>query len=460
MAGVHGSLSEQEANAAQAAFDDYDLPSAEARFDYALTLDNDNDIARIGLALAKSGRGKHFEALDLIETVKPSADGAAAHAQIALNAGRYTEARAALDHAMRLSPKSAAAWTAAAAVAAGSGTEAGWNQSIADLSMALYCAGSAKTSIRMDRVASYMALNRFDEALADLDKILQEKPHLAPAHWNRAVALLSQGQWLAGMQEYDWRLKLPWQFAPAFNSLQTSGLPKWDGASGRLLLVQEGGFGDTIMALRYLPLIENCEVTALVPTQLSELVDCDTVTKFPGDTAAWDFCLPFMSLVPLFKNIPPAPYLDVSEWSGRIPGNGRSRMGIAWSAGHNHSRRGVRSLPLDKLVAAFGERFELFSMQNHDHAAADVRGVHTSHFADFADLAGLMQLMDVVVSIDTAAIHLAGALGKPAHLLLDYAPEWRWSYPWYESVKTHTQKSIGDWDSALAEISFDRHGAA
>lgn len=135
-------------------------------------------------------------------------------------------------------------------------------------------------------------------------------------------------------------------------------------------------------------------------------------------------------------------------------------MGIAWSAGHNHSRRGVRSVPLDKLVATFGDQYELFSVQNHDQAHADVRGVHTFHFDSFADLAGLMQSMDVIVSIDTAAIHLAGALGRPAHLLLDYAPEWRWSFPWYASVKTHTQKSIGDWDSALSEISIARHGEA
>jgi tetratricopeptide (TPR) repeat protein len=460
MAGVHGSLSEQEAAEAQIAFDNYDLAHAEARFDYALTLDNENEVARIGLALTKSGRGKHFEALDLIETVKPTADGAAAHALIALNAGRYDDARDALDYAMKLSRKSAAAWTASAAFSASKGTEEGWHSSIASLSMALYCAGPTNTSIRMDRVAAYMALTRYDEALVDLDQILQQKPDLAPAHWNKAVALLSQGKWLAGMQEYDWRLKLPWKFAPAFNSLNASGLPKWNGENGRLLLVQEGGFGDTIMALRYLPLIENCDVTAFVPEQIASLVDCDTVTKLPGDTAAWDFCLPFLSLVPMF-NIPPAPYLDPVQWRGRIPGNGKARMGIAWSAGHNHSRRGVRSVPLDKLVDTFGDRYELFSVQNHDQAHADIRGVHTFHFDDFADLAGLMQLMDVIVSIDTAAIHLAGALGRPAHLLLDYAPEWRWSYPWYESVKTHTQKSIGDWDSALAEINIDDgYGAA
>jgi tetratricopeptide (TPR) repeat protein len=452
MAGVHAGLSKQIVGEAQAAFDNYELAHAEARFDYAFTLDNDNESARLGLALAKSGRGKHFEALDLIGEAKRTADGLAAHAVIALNAGRNGEARDAIDAALILDQDNAAVWSAAAAYQAGEGTHEGWTKSIAFLTMALTCADRNETSARMDRVASYLALNRFDEALNDIHRILFLKPDLAPAHWNRAVALLSLGKWDAGMEEIEWRLKLPWAFSPAFRTL---GLPKWKGEPGRVLLVQEGGFGDTIMALRYLPLIENRDLTLLVPKELATLIGYDALTEVPKETGQWDYCLPFMSLIKLCNVIPSKPYLQAGNWRGHVPDH-KLRMGIAWSAGRDHSRRKVRSVPLDKLVAAFGGKYELFSMQNHDHGEAEIRGVHISHFQDFADLAGLMQLMDVIVSIDTAAIHLAGALGKPAHLLLDYAPEWRWAgnYNWYPTVTKHVQSSLGDWDSAVAEIAL------
>src|SRR5262249_39660159 len=111
-----------------------------------------------------------------------------------------------------------------------------------------------------------------------------------------------------------------------------------------------------------------------------------------------------------------------------------------------------REIPLGELIAALGDA-ELHSVQVQNADEARALGVHVHEFSDFADCAALMMQMDEIVSVDTAALHLAGAIGHPrVTALLSHWASWRWLAPWYADMRLCRQASAGDWASALAAL--------
>ena len=143
------------------------------------------------------------------------------------------------------------------------------------------------------------------------------------------------------------------------------------------------------------------------------------------------------------------PQTLVDKWRKCIRGE-RKRIGIAWSVGKPSTGDYPREIPLETLIDKLDQGAELFSVQTQK--PIDWFPVNTFEFEDFADCAALMLCMDEIITVDTAAVHLAGAIGHPnVKLLLSHWASWRWRKQWYRNVKICRQTSDGDWPSALQQ---------
>jgi hypothetical protein len=207
-------------------------------------------------------------------------------------------------------------------------------------------------------------------------------------------------------------------------------------AGKRLVLIHAHGFGDSIMMLRYLStLFELGAAVAMdLPPELHRLAGqyglCGT-----GDDA--DYFCPLLHLLHFLKvtpqNVDGRPYL--LRDAVPVKNSDKLRVGIAWSIGKPSLGDYPREVPLDQLVAALNGA-ELHSVQIQNADSARELGVIVHDFADFAECAELMLTMDAIVSVDTAALHLAGAIGHPRVFgVLSRWASWRWVAPWYDNVR-------------------------
>jgi len=312
-----------------------------------------------------------------------------------------------------------------------------------------------------------VALGDTADAVECFRQLVKQEPWEPAHHWSLGMALLSVGDYQRGFAEIEWRWH-PYLNANAFDkALFARGVLRWQGeflAEKSIVLFHEWGFGDAIMMLRYLPMIRQIakSVTVVLPTLLCRLASCDgvrVVDELPNDH--FDFRCPLYSLPPIF-GIDSGPYLSPSQtlidwWRFRLSAanasNDRRKMGIAWSGSKTNQRDAVRSLALDEFLRLLNHNdYDLYSLQATEKDIARRCGVTTFYFDDFADTAALMSLMDCVVTVDTAAAHLAGAIGHPnAVVMLDYAQDWRWyrGDEWYPTLNKCRQPSLGDWAGAF-----------
>lgn len=296
--------------------------------------------------------------------------------------------------------------------------------------------------------------NQFAAAIAQFEQALQHSPDNAYARYNRATALLSLGDYEQGFREYEvaWRL-FHWRgFGPVGDDTdRLQQLPMWQGEDDvKLLLYHEMGFGDAIMAMRYLPeLKRRAEVTLVIDpclTRLAQAFEVEIATSVPEDLSDYDARLPLFGVMNALgasiDTIPNAPYISGQEWH-----RGHNRIGIAWGG------RTQTSFTLDSFLAQLDHDgcylYSLIPGPMPDRVRSLPPG------SDFADVASRIAQMDHIVSVDTAAIHLAGAMGHPsAHLLLPYLSDWRWwhSEAWYPQLMTYRQSTPDDWASPFAQL--------
>ncbi|MEI9804783.1 MAG: tetratricopeptide repeat protein, partial [Pseudolabrys sp.] len=322
-------------------------------------------------------------------------------------------------------------------------------------------------------------LRREDAALASFDRAIALTPRLAEAHWNKALLLLSRGDFEAGLPDYEWRWQRPG--AQARNFAQ----PQWCGEdiTGRTILLHaEQGFGDTLQFVRYVPIVASrgARIILEAPDALRPLLSgTEGVASLVGCGAPlppFDWHCPLLSLPLAFgttlATIPAAvPYLHAP--AGRavapralLPHTGNPRVGIAWSGKPSHNNDHNRSIALTRLAPLLqtpGIGFVSLQrdLRDADRAAlADFPGLTQLDEAlvDFADTAAVMAQLDLVIAVDTAVAHLAGALGRPLWVLLPHVPDWRWlldrdDSPWYPSARLFRQPVAGDWDSVIARLS-------
>jgi hypothetical protein len=313
--------------------------------------------------------------------------------------------------------------------------------------------GSVFAAPYLQRGIAALRRNEFAVAVAALDVALQLAPGDPCAHWNKATALLSLGDYCNGFVEHERGLRL-FSFrghsliGAALDRLQV--LPLWQGQPNvRLLLYHELGHGDAIMCLRFAPEIKRrAAVTLVVAEPLARLArSCgvEVTTKVPADLTAFDVRLPLFCVMRVLRHtvasIPAAPYI-AAPW--RRTGG---KLGIAWSG------QTQKMFLLDAFRALLKlDGFELYSLQPGS-TAHDV--VPLPPGCDFVDVQERIAEMDCIVTVDTAAAHLAGAMGHPsAHLVLPWLMDWRWwqASAWYPSLKTYRQTSADDWAVPFAAV--------
>jgi len=312
---------------------------------------------------------------------------------------------------------------------------------------------------------------RFDEALAHFEQARALAPGERSAAWNCAGLYLLLGRYREGWEAYESRLR---DGDPRRLQLP---LPAWDGTPVETLAVtHEQGFGDLLQFARFLPLARP-RVKRLIATchpslrRLMEGVDgVDAVVADAaehGTALAADRAVSLMSLPRLLgttlENLSGAPYLrapadEVARWAPRVPATGRPRVGLAWagSGSQQDDRRSLTFEDLSPLLDVAGVDFYSLQLGAHPSGLIDL----TADIADFADTAALMSHLDLVISVDTAVAHLAGALGRPTWTLLALTPawrEWRWlldreDSPWYPTMRLFLQERAGEWAPLVARV--------
>lgn len=330
-----------------------------------------------------------------------------------------------------------------------------------------------------------------DEAIVYARRALALEPGMAAAHFELSEALLLDGQFAEGWDEYEWRFDLP--NSPSL--LPHKDKPLWDGKpmpDRTLLLIGDQGFGDTIQFCRYVSqvaklcpnLVMACssEMKPIVMQQAGITRYADRWEHVP----AFDAYCPLSGLPRLFGtnlgSIPvPVPYVradpaKVARWRARlgqlIP-NGFAAIGIVWAGRPTHGNDFNRSMTL-KLLAPLAtlERTALVSLQMGPASAqvGDYYGaaplIHLgAEIIDFTDTMAILEILDRVVAVDTSIVHLAGAMGRPVSVLLPFAPDWRWlrgrsDSPWYPSVELFRQPAPNAWAAPVAAVAARLAGAA
>lgn len=325
-----------------------------------------------------------------------------------------------------------------------------------------------------------MAQAQVPEAAAEFEQAIAAEPKFAEAHWNLGLALLTLGELPRGWREYEWRL----QCQPfGDDGLNLAGVAPWRGEplAGKTLLVRrEQGAGDTAQFLRFLPRLcdQGARVLLHVRPEMAvlarsvdprvELVDPAALPPAP-DYYANLLSLPRWLEVTLDALPGPMPYLHADParsdvWRDRLAGYSGRRIGLVWGGNPKHKNDRNRSCPL----AVFKPLLELpgiswFSLQKGEPARqlADIEPGKIvdlgAEFQDFADTAAALEALDLLITVDTSVAHVAGALGRPAWVMIPRAPDWRWlldreDSPWYPSLRLFRQEGVSGWHGVRDRI--------
>ena len=324
---------------------------------------------------------------------------------------------------------------------------------------------------------------RFDEALACYERALVLNPEFAEAAWNRALIWLLLGDYERGWPAYEWRWRCKrTTVLPPFNR------PRWDGTplEGRTILLHaEQGLGDTIQFIRYAPLVKARGGRVIVQCQnfliqlLSRTAGIDGLVGWGAVPPPFDVWAPLMSLPALFhttrETVPvQAPYVFpdpdlVAHWRRQFAPVRGFRIGIVWQGSPRHPWDRHRSIPLEQFeplaripgvrlislqkgagseqLRALGGRFPVLSLGE----------LFNEDSGPFLDSAAVLANLDLLITIDSAPAHLAGAMGVPAWVALPYAPDWRWLLGrtdsiWYPTLRLFRQEHFGDWAGVLQQM--------
>jgi tetratricopeptide (TPR) repeat protein len=322
---------------------------------------------------------------------------------------------------------------------------------------------------------------RLDESVQALGQAVALSPDLASAHWNLALALLQRGDLPRGFAEYEWRWKWPGFRSKPPHYVQ----PQWRGEdiSGKTILIHlEQGRGDAIQLIRYAPLIaaRGGKVVLHCPPEIARLMESvpgvwrviSTEQHCPFDVHSPIMSLPH-ALGTTWQTIPAnVPYIHAHKELARIWGERLAsicapesnaatpprNVGLVWAGSPDHVHDNRRSIALAQLAALSSVPNVIFHSLQKGNRAADAisppSGMklvrHDADLNDFADTAALISQLDLVIAVDTAVAHLAGAMGKKVWVLIPFVPDWRWmsgrdDSPWYPTMRLFRQQIEGDW---------------
>ena len=332
-------------------------------------------------------------------------------------------------------------------------------------------------------------IGRMEEALACFEKSVQLAPEFAMARLNLGMAQLKLGDFQNGWDNYEARWTGSAESGSGSFTKPNCPLPLWNGEqetkNKRLLVITEQGFGDTFQFSRFLNLAAEkfrkvgfiCSQPTLRLMEWSFNERVVLMDRMPADYEAWDMQCALMSLPRAFHtrvdSIPNlTPYLRVPEktsahWQEKLAltAPDRYRIGIAWAGRKAHQYDARRSLNFSQILPLLeDERITWVSLQkwsSEDKRPAIPNNIDwldwTEELTDFADSAALVQNLDLVISIDSAMVHLAGALNKSVWMLNRFDTEWRWlvnreDSPWYPKLRIFNQSEFGEWDTVLRGV--------
>ncbi len=323
-------------------------------------------------------------------------------------------------------------------------------------------------------------------SVASARRALALDPASPGAHFELAEALLLRGEMAEGWEEYEWRYRI----AGAPQLMPPSDKPQWDGAAmgdGTVLLIADQGFGDVIQFARYIPWArERCSRVAIAcSVEVAPLLR--QIAPGVPIFQAWRECPAFAAYCPLsglprlhgtrVESIPaPVPYLRarperVAAWRARLDAlvpAGFRRIGVVWAGRptHNNDRNRSTTLarfaPLARLAST-----ALISLQKGEAAEQAGRFFGRAplinlgaEIVDYDDTMAILDVLDLLVTVDTSVGHLAGAMGRPACVLLPHAPDWRWllgraDSPWYPSLRLLRQDDRRDFGPLIAGLAAE-----
>lgn len=320
-------------------------------------------------------------------------------------------------------------------------------------------------------------LAQYADALAAFRRSLAARPDSHGTQFGAACCLLARGEFAEGWPLYEARRGLS-----LTQSGRTSRIPEWQGETcGSLLLRAEQGLGDTLQFCRYAKTVADrgirvwLEVQPPLKTLLAGLDPRITVLTQGDALPAIERQCDLLSLPRILKWRSPIPvdrsaYLTAEARHKDIlkhipPANGRRRVGLVWNGNphpffaHDHRRSIPFALFRDILTADVQGICLQKDIRETDRTALAADGVTelSAQLRDFSDTAALVDAMDLVISIDTAAAHLAGAMGKPVWILLPHVADWRWlldrtDSPWYPSARLFRQPVNGDWSAVITSV--------
>lgn len=326
-----------------------------------------------------------------------------------------------------------------------------------------------------------LSLGRPDDAIDCFDRAIALRPAASEPRFNRAVALLLTGDYARGWAEYEAR----WTMGDAARRIEAFiGRRAWLGdediAGRTIVLHAEQGYGDTIQFCRYVPLVaaRGASIVLGVPPLLAGLLGSlegsPRIVHRPETVPDFDLHCGLMSLPYAFRTtletIPAAvPYLAAPAeprrlWRQRLADSPRPRIGLAWSGNATHKDDYNRSIALDQLQPILELGLPFYALQRQLRPA-DMPALAMfpnlrfcgPELGDFGDTAALIDALDLVISVDTASAHLAGALARPVWLMLSYAADFRWmterdDSPWYPTMRLFRQPRPGDWAAVIERI--------
>ena len=330
-----------------------------------------------------------------------------------------------------------------------------------------------------------------ERAMACLLRALGLKHDHADGHLAMAQNLLAMGDFDPGWMEYEWRnlTEAGKATMPAMTSAPWNGMKI---PTGRLLLVGDQGYGDTIQFARYIPMVaERCqELIVGCSAEMEPLLAsipgvsqyCHRWTDVPGHAAHCRLSsLPYLFHTRLDTIPGQIPYLKaaparIAHWRDRLAATlpatlpiGAKRIGLAWTGRPTHPNDRRRSLPLARFsgladLGAHAGPVAFVSLQK-PMPARDLETMQlfagmtdlSEDLTDFGETAALIENLDLVITVDTSVGHLAGAQGKPAWILIPKAADWRWMLerddsPWYPSVRLFRQQQAGAWDEPMGKL--------
>ena len=425
-------------------------PAVVAQYEACLQFDEADTSLRLALAEHLSGEYEQARILELVRPVLQAQPDCLPALILAGNAladlGQFAQAEAAFRAAVQAAPEEAAGWT--------------------NLALVLKVSG------------------QFEAGLAAADRAVALSPADPQIRLNRGILKLRAGLLAEAWDDYDSRLQLPGR-GPLPPERLLREAPHLPAGGCTVLVIHEDGFGDTLQFIRYVPMLaaRGARVVACVPRELASLL-----ARLPGlaaivapdePTPQYDLHCHICDLPRVFAStlltIPALPYLPpdpqlVRTWAACLPPrDGRLRVGLVWAgqarpwmSGFSvlDGRRSMALHTLAPLLAVPGTQF--VSLQKGPEAAQAARlpGDAVLHdpmplVADFHDTAAIVANLDLVVSVDTAVAHVAGAQGCPVLLLDRYDSCWRWFFgredsPWYPGMTILRQTVPGDWTPVIA----------